>query len=73
MPPVQLAVSSATRIQVPRSAVSMANGKVSFETVELLTYKRYQLRVAAVGYGSVFSQWTTSSVAGEDQWWGAIS
>ena len=62
---LQASVPSANRIQVPRSAVTVANGKVSFETVELLTYKYYQLRVTAVGYGSVYSQWTASAVAGE--------
>jgi len=39
--------------------------KLSFETVALDAYKAYDLRLTAVGYGSVYSSWSTpSAVAG---------
>ncbi len=37
------------------------SGKLSFQTVELATYKRYDLRLTAVGAGSVYSSWSTPS------------
>lgn len=70
-PLLQTNVPGATRIRVERSALTSDNGKLTFETVDLNTYQLYSVRLTAVGYGSVFSTWSTSALAGERKHLGA--
>lgn len=72
-PPLpQTNVPGATRIRVERSALTLDNGKLTFETVDLNTYQLYSVRLTAVGYGSVFSTWSSSALAGECMHLGAV-
>lgn len=57
-------VSYAIRKRLGRDLLTTAAGKLSFETVTMAAYKEYELRLTAVGYGSVYSSWSTSAVAG---------
>lgn len=55
---------SVNRKRVELSSLVGLDGKLSFETVPLAFYMSYELRLTAVGYGSVFSSWSASAVAG---------
>lgn len=65
----------AVRIRVPRTNVEYSTeGGVKKGLIvlpsELLAYDSYQLRLTAVGYGSVYSQWSQAGVAGAHCCWG---
>lgn len=53
--------------RVARGDVSISGSTVAFETQQLpanAAYGQYELRVAAVGTGSIFSSWSSPVVTG---------
>lgn len=64
-------VATANRIKVPNSPPSVVpaldSGKSQIVTVPLSAYQLYRVRLAAVGYGTVYATplWTSDVVAGE--------